>query len=248
MIAQRYTFSVSEAAFAFRRRLSIVFLVPPIGISLYQAVSRRSFGQLTPTLLVLGIVFLTFVLMGIYPLRKWERRKLHVRPEGISLETGRWQEVPWEKISRIRVHQGSHGLPRGVEIFTGPELALQLFEHEPMPDIVRLVQEGLPANAQVEVKVKETKSAGSSVLLFVAGVWALVLIVGPLAFGWIERWGGNPYVLDDILGVGAGVFLILESRFDSRFDPEARRNLLFAGLLFLALYLGPWLWEVIAVG
>lgn len=246
MIAQRYTFSVSEAAFAFRRRLSIVFLAPPIGISLYQAVSRRRFGQLTDELLVLGIVFLAFVLMGSYSLQKLKRRKLHVRPEGICLETGRWQEVPWEKISRIRVHQDSHGLPRAVEIFTGPELALQLSEHESMPDIVRLVQEGLPANAQVEVK--EAKWAGSSVLLFVAGVWALGLIVGPLAFGWIERWGGNPYVLDDILGVGAGVFLILESRFDSRFDPEARRNLLFAGLLFLALYLGPWLWEVIAVG
>lgn len=241
MIAQRYTFSVSEAAFAFRRWLSIGVLAPPIGLLLYHAVSRRKFGQLTNELLVLGLVFLAFVLIGSSSLRKLKRRKLHVRPEGICLETGRWQEVPWEKISRIRVHQDSHGLPRVVEIFTGPELALQLSEHESMPDIVRLVQEGLPANAQVEVK--ETKWAGrSSVLLFfVAGVSALGLIVMPLAFGWIERWGGNPYVLDDLLGVGAGVYLILASRFDSRLDQEARRTLLFAGLLFLALSLGPWL-------
>ena len=239
MIAQRYTFSVSEAAFAFRCRLSIGFLAPPIGLSLYQAVGRRSFGQLTDELLVLGIVFLAFVLMGSYSLWKLKRRKLHVRPEGICLETGRWQEVPWEKISRIRVYQDSLGLPLTVEIFTGPELALQLSEHESMPDIVRLIQAGLPANAQVEVK--ETKWARRSLPLFVAGVSALGLIVATLAFGWIERRGGNPYVLDDLLGVGAGVYLTLASRFDSRFNPEARRSLLFSGLLLLALYLGPWL-------
>jgi hypothetical protein len=235
MIAQRHTFGVSEEAFAFRRRLGIVFLAPPIGFSLY----RARFGQLTNELLVLGIVFLAFVLMGSYSFRKLKRRKLHVRPEGICLETGRWQEVPWEKISRIRVHQDSRGLPLNVEIFTGPELALQLSEHESMPEIVHLIQEGLPANAQIEVK--ETKWTRRSLPLFVAGVSALGLIVVTLAFGWIERRGWNPYVLDDLLGVGAGVYLILESRFNSRFDPEARRTLLFAGLLFLALSLGPWL-------
>jgi hypothetical protein len=240
MIVQRYTFSVSEEALAFRRWLSIGVLAPPIGLLLYHAVSRRKSGQLTNELLVLGLVFLAFVLIGSYSLRNLKRRKLHVRPEGIFLETGRWQEVPWERISRIRVHQDSHCLPRVVEIFTGPELALQLSEHESMPDIVRLVQEGLPANAQVEVK--ETKWAGRSVLLFfLAGVSALSLIVLPLAFGWVERQGGNPSVLDDLLGVGTGVYLIFASRFDSRLDQEARRTLLFAGLLFLALHLGPWL-------
>lgn len=245
MIVQRHTFSASEAAFAFRRRLSIVFLAPPIVISLYHAVSRRRFGQLADELLVLGIVFLGFVFMGSYSLWELKRKKLHLRPEGICLETHRWQEVSWEKISRIRVHQDPHGLPRAVEIFTGSELALQLSEHESMPEIVRLVREGLPANAQVEVK--EAKWSGSSVLVVIAGVWVLGLVVAPLAFDRIEHWGGILEVMDDLLGVGAGVFLILYSRFNSQFDQQARRNLLFAGLLFLALCLGPWLLKVIAV-
>lgn len=85
MITQRYTFSVSEAAFAFRRRLSvglsIALLAPMIGFNLYHAVSMRSLGQPIAGVPVLGIVFLAFVLVGwsYYLLWKWKRRKLHVR-------------------------------------------------------------------------------------------------------------------------------------------------------------------------
>jgi len=181
---------------------------------------------LIEVIVLLGLAFVVH-----RSLRAWGETKLHVRPEGVVQETPRaWQEVPWEKITEVRVRQDSRGLPRAVEIFTGKELALMVAGLDSMPEIVRQIQEGLPAATRVEV-IEATGERKS--WLAAAGLLAALLIAMTLASVALSRWSEGVATPVDVFIAGTGVYLMAVSRWTSRLDRDARRSLLLSGLLLL---------------
>ncbi len=186
---------------------------------------------MTAFLIEAAVIFLFLAFVVRQLLRTWGKTRLHVRPEGVAQETpGAWQEVPWEKITKVRVKQDSRGLPQTVEIFTGDELALLAAGLDPMPEIVRRIQEGLPAAVRVEV-IEATGKRKS--WLAAAGLLAAVLTAMTLASVALSRWSEGVATPFDVFSAGSGVYLIAASRWTSGLDRKARRSLLVSGLLLL---------------
>lgn len=150
-MVQEFTFSEAFLARC-RRYLLILCLMIPISVSLPTLIGGGSFG-LAPILAPVWIANLLIFLFAQAQLRKWGRLRLLVRPDGIVRESGKQRyEVPWERVRKVQIHEDSRGEPGSVQIFpqTGPSFLLAGFEA--MPDVVALVQAGLPATVPIEVK------------------------------------------------------------------------------------------------
>jgi hypothetical protein len=233
MISQRYTFDVSEAAVATQRRAMMFFISFLIFLVLW-IVAAEGFDLSAIAYTALFLLFLFLAFHARYSLQKWRQMKLHLRPECIARETYRtWQEVSWDKITRIRIYQDSRGISQVVEIFTGLKSPLLLAGFELMPEIVKIIETGLPATAHVEVKkAKLGRRLGAAVSLLTA----IVMVVGvSLGIIFMERWGWKGDVLFPAIG---GVLSIVGSRFISRFNQDSSRDLLIGGILLLSLSLG----------
>ncbi len=177
--------------------------------------------------------FVLFLLVQV-ELRKWGRSRLLVRPDGIVRESGKLRhEVPWEEIKKVRIHQDSRGTPGSVQVFprTGPSFLLAGFEA--MPDLVALVQAGLPTTVPVEVK--RHRWSLENPFLFAAFL-AVCLIVAQggveLLKILIERFGLKDFPAE--LWLIAAAIALLTTSFMPQVRPRPRRGNLIFGILMLA--------------
>jgi hypothetical protein len=191
------TFTVSTDFLTRRQRLMAVLsgailvlspfvLLAVVDFDVRKAVSLLPFGLIAVVVVGVGTVVLMRALLG-----SWRRMHLHLGPDGLRHEAGAVQRiVPWDTITKVRIHHTPRGEPQAVEVFTAQRRPFVLVGFGPMPDIVALIQHHVPSTVPVDTTRQRVAWEHPLVVI--------LMIMGALVVFEAVRRVGGPMVFDTI--------------------------------------------------
>jgi hypothetical protein len=119
------TFTVSPDFLRRRLRLVVVLSVAILVLSCFVLLSAVNFNvrkavPLLPFVIpAVAVVGAGTVLFMRVTFGSWRRMRLHLGSDGLRHEVGAVQRVvPWETITKVRIHHNPRGEPQAVEVFT----------------------------------------------------------------------------------------------------------------------------------